>query len=60
MENCRKTFNTRRTNSQNLNFSPLVLQLYLPNPLKRGFKSRMKMLLEQRRQAMLQLHLSDQ
>ena len=31
-----------------------------PNPLKPGVKSRMKMQLEQRRQVMLQLNLSDQ
>ena len=47
----------RLTKSQNLNVSRLVLQLSLPSP---GFKSRMKMQLEQRRQPMLQLHLSDQ
>ena len=35
-------------------------QLSLSNLLKPGVKSRMKMQLEQRRQAMLQLHLSDQ
>ena len=40
--------------------SCLVLQLSLPDPLKPGVKSRMKMELEQRRQAMLQLHKSDQ
>ena len=40
-------------------FSP-VLQLSFPNPLKLGVKSKMKMQLEHRRQAMLQLHLSDQ
>ena len=34
----------------------LALQLSLPNPLKPGVKSRMKMYLEQRQQ----LHLSDQ
>ena len=39
--------------------SPLF-QLSLPNPLKPGITSRMNMLLEQRRQVMLQLHLSDQ
>ena len=49
-----QTFNTRCTKSQNLNVSRLVLQLSLPNPLKPGVKSRMKMQLEQRR------HLSDQ
>ena len=48
------------TKSQNLNFPRLVLQLFLPNPLRPGVKSIMKMLLEQRRQAMRQLHLSDQ
>ena len=37
----------------------LVLQLPLRNLLKPGVKSRMKVWLEQRRQAMLQLHLSD-
>ena len=37
----------------------LILQLSVPNPLKLGVKSRMKMKLEQRRQAVLQLHLSD-
>ena len=41
------------------NVSRLVLQLSLPNPMKPGVKSRMKMYLEQRQQAMLQLHLSD-
>ena len=46
--------------SQNSTDSRLVLQLSLPNQLKPGVKSRMKMYLEQRRQAMLQLHLSDQ
>ena len=48
------------TKSQNSNVSCLVLQLSLLNPLKPGFKWRMKMQLEQRRQAMLRLHLSDQ
>ena len=56
----RKISNIRRTNSQNLNDSHLVLQSSLPNPLKPGVKSRMKIWLEQRRQAMLQLYLSDQ
>ena len=55
-----KTSSISRTKSQNLNASRLVLQLSLPNPLKPGVKSRMKMQLEQRRQAMLQLQLSDQ
>ena len=52
--------NIRRTQSPIINVSRLVLQMSLPNPLKPGVKLRMKMLLEQRRQAMLQLHLSDQ
>ena len=56
----RKVSNIRRTKSQNWNDSHLVLKLSVPNPLKPGIKSRMKMWLEQRRQAMLQLHLSDQ
>ena len=43
-----------------LNISRLFLQLPLPNPLKPGVKSRMKMYSEQRGQAMLQLHMSDQ
>ena len=56
----RKIYNISRTKSQNVNDYRPVLQLSLPNPLKPGLKSRMKMKLEQRRQAMLQLHLSDQ
>ena len=55
----RKISDIRRTKYQNLNDSRLILQLSLPNPLTPGVKSRMKMYLEQRRQAMLQLHLSD-
>ena len=55
----RKVSNIRRTKSHYLNDSRLVLQLSLPNRLKPGVKSRKKMQLEQRRQAMLQLHLSD-
>ena len=55
----RKVSNIRHTRSQNWNDSHLVLKSPLPNPLKPGVKSRMKMYLEQRRQAMLQLHLSD-
>ena len=43
-----------------LNAFRLVLKLSLSNLLKPHDKSRMKMKLEQRRQAMLQLHLSDQ
>ena len=52
--------NIRYTKSQNLNDSRLVLSLSLPNLLKLGVKPRIKMELEQRRQGMLQLHLSDQ
>ena len=55
----RKISNIRCTKSPNLNVPRLVLQLSLPNSMKPGVKSRMKMLLEQRRQAMLHLHLSD-
>ena len=52
--------NISSTKSQNLNVSHLVLQLSLCNILKPGVEWRMKMLLGQCRQAMLQLHLSDQ
>ena len=45
---------------QNFNVSGLILLLSLPNALKPGVKLRKKMWLEQRRQAMLQLHLNDQ
>ena len=38
----------------------MFLVLFLPNPLKPGVKSRMKMQLEQHQQVMLQLHLSNQ
>ena len=38
-----QTSNISRIKSQNLNVSRLVLQLSLPNPLKPGVKSRMKM-----------------
>ena len=44
--------NIRRTKSQNLNVSPLVLQLSLSNPFKPGVKRTIKL------SAMLQLHLS--
>ena len=54
----RQVSNIRRTKSQHLKDSRTVLWLSLPNPLKPDVKSRM-MLLEQCRQAMLQLHLSD-
>ena len=39
----RKISNIRHTKSPNLNVSHLVLQLSLPNPMKPGVKSRMKM-----------------
>ena len=46
-----QTSNISHTLQQNFNASRLVLQLSLPNPLKPGNKSRMKMYLEHRRQA---------
>ena len=55
-----QTSNISHTKSPNFNVSCLLLQLSLPNPLKQGVKSRMKMELEQHRQAMLQLHLINQ
>ena len=55
----REISNISRTKSEDLNFPRLVMQLSLYNILKPGVKSRMKMQLEQRRQAMFQLHLSD-
>ena len=58
--NYRQISNISNTNTQNINVSRLVLQLSLPKLLKPGFKSRMKMELEQRRQAILQVRLSDQ
>ena len=54
-----KTINIRHQIT-NLNISLLVWQLSLPNPLQPDVKLRMKIQLEQCRQAMLQLHLSDQ
>ena len=39
----RKTSSINHTKYQNLNVSRLVLQLFLPNPLKSGVKSNMKM-----------------
>ena len=39
----RQVFNIRRTKSQHLKDSRIVLPLSLPNPLKPEFKSRMKM-----------------
>ena len=38
---CCQTPNIRRTKSRNLNFTRLVLQLPLTNPLKPGVKTRM-------------------
>ena len=54
-----QTSDIRPAKSQSSNVSCVVSRLSLPNPLKPSVKSRMKML-GQRRQAMLQLHLSDQ
>ena len=54
--NCRQTYNIIRTKSPNLNDFGPINQLSLPNPLKQGVKSRIKMW-EQRRQTMLQLHV---
>ena len=45
-----QTPNISRTKSNHLSISRLVLQLCLPNTLKPGNKSRMKMQLEQRQQ----------
>ena len=56
----RKTSSISRTKFQNLNVSCIIMQLSSFNSLKPGVKLIMKMLLEQRRQAMLQLHLSYQ
>ena len=54
----RQTCSIGHTNSQ-LNISPLVMKLSLSNTLKPGVKARLKMYLQQRWQAMLQLHLSE-
>ena len=56
----RQISNISRTKSQNLTVSCLVLQMSMRIILKPGVQSRMEMFLKQRRQAMLQLHLSDQ
>ena len=56
----RKTSCISRTKLPNLTVSCLLLQWSLPNPLEPGVKLRMKMWLEQRRKAMLQLHPSYQ
>ena len=55
----RQISNIRGTKSHNLNVSRLVLQLSLPKSLKPGIEMRMWCGLEQHRQEMLQLHLSD-
>ena len=59
MENNISTY-CKVSKTQQIQNPHLILKLSLPNPLKPGVKSRMKMQLEQCRQAMLQLHLSDQ
>ena len=56
----RQFSNISRTKHQNIHVPRLVSLLSLPNQLKSVVKLRMTMWLEQRRQAMLQLHLSDQ
>ena len=58
--NCRQISNISCTKYQNLNVSHIVLQLSLPKLLKPCVKSGMEMKLEQRRQVLPQLHLSDQ
>ena len=60
IESYRKISNIRCTKFQNSTVSRLGLQLSLHNILKPGVKWRMKMYSEQRQQAMLRLHLSDQ
>ena len=57
--NYRQTSNIKHTKSQNFNVSRRVLQLSLHNLLKPGVQSRMKMYLEQRWEAMLQLDPND-
>ena len=42
IDDWRQTSNIVRTKSQQLNVSGLVLQMFLPNPLNPGVKSRMK------------------
>ena len=59
LKNYRQTANIRSTKSQNINVFRLVLQLSLPKPSKPVVQSRMKIWLNQRRQAILQLHLRD-
>ena len=55
-----QTSSIRRIKLHHFNVSRPVLQLSLAYPLKPGVKPTMKMYLEQRRQAMLQLHLRDE
>ena len=43
LTNYRKVSNIRRTKTENLNASRLILLLSLPNPLKPGIELRMKM-----------------
>ena len=43
LQHTHQTSNIKSTKSQNLNVSRLVLEFILPNPLKPGVKSRMKM-----------------
>ena len=56
---CRQTASISGTKSQHLKVYCIVLQLSAPKPLKPDVKSIMKVLLEQRRRVMLQLHLSE-
>ena len=60
MSSYRKTSSISRTKSRTLNVSCILLQLSSLSQLKPSVKLRMKMLLERRRQAMLQLYLSHQ
>ena len=59
-EDYRQTSSVSRTKFKNLNVSHLAMQFLLHNPLKPGGESGMNMQLGQHRQAMLQLHLSNQ
>ena len=58
-ESYRQISNIGGTKSQTLSTSHLVLRVSLSNALKPSVKSRMKMYLEQRWQAMLELQLRD-
>ena len=57
LSNYCETSTISHTRPQHINVSRLLLQLSVPNPVKPSVKPRMKMWLEHRRQAMLQLHL---